>query len=119
MMLETSHRRMTEQLVKQWEQAFDLMWGNHQGITLAQRLEALGSDAAELFGANTALITYIATILTGNDDTLLTHIMAKAATMPPATASPSGRTPRIASPSRHPRSWCSSRVSFFLTLRRR
>lgn len=90
MMLETSPRRMTEALVKQWEQAFDLMWGSHQGITPSQRLESLGTDAAELFEANTQLVTFIASILTGRDDVLLGHIMAKVATIPAYTVAKDG-----------------------------
>jgi len=76
---------MAEQIVRQWETAFDQLWTERNGVTPAMRIAEIGTDAAELFGANEALVTFLAGMLTGKDDALIASIMAKVATMPPHT----------------------------------
>lgn len=88
--LEASPRRMTEQLLRQWEQAFDLMWSDKDGVTPAQRLAALGPDAAELFAANAALIGFICQLLKGRDDALAAKLAGKTAAIPPHTVHKDG-----------------------------
>ena len=83
-------RRMTELMVKQWEQAFDALWLERDGITPVQRLAGLGTIAAELFEENTAFVSYLISRLTGKDDALVAKIMAKVATIPAHTVHEDG-----------------------------
>jgi hypothetical protein len=88
--IKASPRRMADDLIRNWERAFDLLWTEKDGITPAQRIEALGTDAAELFGANAALVQFLVTVFTGKDDALVAHILAKVGTIPEFTAHEDG-----------------------------
>jgi hypothetical protein len=81
---------MVEQLVSQWEHAFRVLWGNESGVTPAQRLAAIDTDAAELFATNTALIEFLVPLLSGRDDALVARIMARVAVIPPHTVHEDG-----------------------------
>lgn len=81
---------MAETLLKQWEQAFDTLWIEKDGITPTMRLEQLGDAAAELFEANAAMITFVVGMLQGKDDATVAKLMAKVATIPAHTVHEDG-----------------------------
>ena len=83
-------RRLAEQLYRSWDQAFDFMWVERDGVTPAMRLEALGTAAAEMFERNTALVTFMVGMFTGEDNALVAKIMAKVATIPAYTVNEDG-----------------------------
>lgn len=83
-------RRMADQLISGWESSFDLLWGNQGEVTPAERIEALGTDAAELFASSGALVSFVIPLLSGKDDDTVARITAKVAAMPAITAHPDG-----------------------------
>ena len=88
--IKVAPRRMADQIVQQWERTFDALWTTAHGVTPAMRITELGIDAKELFESNTALVTFLVTMLTGKDPALVTRILAKVATLPAYTAHEDG-----------------------------
>lgn len=88
--IKAAPRRMAEQIVQQWERSFDMLWTERNGVTPAMRLAEIGTAAAELFAANSALVAFLVGILTGKDDALVARIMAKVVTIPPCTTHEDG-----------------------------
>ena len=82
--IKSSPRRLAEQMYQQWEQSFNALWTENR-FTVAQKLEALDTDAAELFALNTAFVTFMVTQLTGKRDDLVQKIQDKINSMPAYT----------------------------------
>jgi hypothetical protein len=87
--IESSPRRLAEIMYLQWEQSFNALWTTNM-FTPTQKLEALSTNAAELFELNTAFVTFMITQLTGKRDDLVQSIQEKVASIPPHTVNADG-----------------------------
>lgn len=87
--IKSSPRRLAEQMYQQWEQSFNALWTEGK-FTVVQKLEALDTDAAELFALNTAFVTFMVTQLTSKRDDLVQKIQEKVATIPEHTINEDG-----------------------------
>lgn len=82
--IKSTPRKLTEQMYQQWLQGFNALWTDGK-FTAAQKLQALDTDAAELFALNTAFVTFMVTQLTGKRDDLVQHMQDKINAMPAYT----------------------------------
>lgn len=80
---------MTDNLLRRWNLAFDALWTTSE-FTPAEKLAAMGVDAAELFALNQAFTVFLIGQLTGKRDDLVAEIVAKLAAIPPFTANADG-----------------------------
>lgn len=81
--LKTAPRSMLNQLIAQWKASFNLLWTTgSDGITPAQRLEAIGTDGVELMQRSAALVTFLLTQLQGEDADTITEIQTLLASLP-------------------------------------
>lgn len=87
--IKAAPRRLVDTLMQSWERPFDLLWANPNS-TPAELLAEIGTDAAELFAENAALVQFLVSRLAGKDDALVAKIMAKVATIPSYTANQDG-----------------------------
>lgn len=81
-------RRMIKLMVDGWVQAFDAMWADDGGVEA--RLAELGVEGAELLTRSGALVTFLVTQLTGEDQATINLIMAKIASIPATSVAPDG-----------------------------
>jgi len=88
--LKATPRQMMELLVNQWNFAYDSLWSSRGDITPAQKLLALGTDAAELFDTSAALTTFIISQCSGKRDDIVAAMTAKIAAIPAHTIHPDG-----------------------------
>jgi len=88
--LRRASRSLVDNLIRQWESDFDLLWSNQGGVTPAQRLAELGTDGGELFSHSTALVTFLLTELGSQDPDTSARIQAKVASMPAITVNQNG-----------------------------
>jgi hypothetical protein len=88
--LKASPRNLTVKMFQHWMKSFNMLWDTNRSITPAQKLEALGTDAAELFELNAAFVTFMVTHLTGKRDDLVQAIQEKVASIPPHTVNADG-----------------------------
>ena len=83
-----SPKRLTNTLIADWEQGFDAIWADENP---AEILEAIGTEAAELFALSTSMIQFIHALLDGGsrqDD--LNRLLAKVASKPETTTHEDG-----------------------------
>lgn len=88
-------RQLAVDLVTQWEQAFDTLWRASGQVSVADKLAAIGTDAAELVQRSRDLVEFIiAQLSIGDpakvDQELIARIMAKVASMPEIVVNPDG-----------------------------
>ena len=82
--IKSAPRQLAEMMMSQWLSSFDALWKSGE-FTPAQKLAALGTDAAEIFALNSQFVTFMVTQLTGKRDDLVAAIQAKVATIPACT----------------------------------
>lgn len=81
--------QQAEQIFVNWLSSFDNLW--QSGIfTPEEKIAALGTDAAEVFGLNEALVQFMVASMTGRRDDLVAQINAKVAAMPAYTINQDG-----------------------------
>lgn len=85
--LKMGAKQMTETMAHQWAGMFSALWDDQNPQDI---LDELGTDAAEFFELNTALVTFMLTSLTGKRDDLVAMIQEKVATLPAHTVNPDG-----------------------------
>ena len=78
----TSPRHIAEQMARSWINAFDTLWQTNGEVTPADKLAAIGTDGQELMESSEALVTFIASVLSGKDDVLLGEVLSRVETMP-------------------------------------
>lgn len=83
-------RETAEQLFQQWDHAVRMLWSKQGDITPADKLAAMGTDAAELIAMSRALTAFLITICTGKRDDLVAKIEARLATIPAFTTHEDG-----------------------------
>ncbi len=88
--IKAAPRQLAELMFNQWSASFNALWGQGGKFTPAQKLEAIGTDAAELFLINTQFVTFMVTQLTGKRDDLVAKIQELVATIPACTVHPDG-----------------------------
>lgn len=89
-LLRRTPRQLAETLFKGWSMAFDLLWTPANGITPADRIAALGTDAAELFQANSALVQLMLGVIGDKDPEMTAAVMQRVASLPAFTAHEDG-----------------------------
>lgn len=89
-LLRRTPRQLADTLFRGWSMAFDLMWTAANGITPADRIAALGTDAAELFEANAALVELMLGVIGEHDPAMTAAIQQRLASLPAYTAHPDG-----------------------------
>ena len=89
-LLRRTPRQLSETLFKGWSMAFDLLWTPANGITPADRIAALGKDAAELFEANAALVQLMLTVIGDKDPEMTAAIQQRVASIPAFTTHEDG-----------------------------
>jgi hypothetical protein len=82
--------RLAENMLEEWETSFDALWREEGKFTPAQRLEAIGTDAEELFELNSQFVTFMVSQLTGKRNDLVQRIQEKVATIPAYTVNNDG-----------------------------
>ena len=60
------------------------------GVTVEDKVEWLGTDAAELFALEDATFNFLAAVLAGKDDALLADLTTLHASLPDVTPNPDG-----------------------------
>lgn len=88
--LKFAPRQILEMLVNQWNHSYDSLWSTRGDITVAQKLEALGTSAAELFASSEALTIFIITQCTGKRPDIISDITAKVNAIPAHTTHADG-----------------------------
>lgn len=83
-------RRIADSLFQAWKANFDLLWTPNGGVTPADRIAALGTNAAELFAANTALVQFMLTVVGDKDPEMTAAIQQRVASIPAFTAHEDG-----------------------------
>ena len=83
-------RRIAESLFKAWSANFDMMWTPAGGVTPADRVAALGTNAAELFVANSALVQFMLEVIGDKDPEMTAAIQQRVAALPAFTAREDG-----------------------------
>lgn len=89
-LLRRTPRQLADTLFRGWSMAFDLLWSNANGITPADRIAALGTDAAELFNANTALVEMMLGVIGDSDPAMTAAIQQRVAALPAYTVNEDG-----------------------------
>lgn len=82
--IKAAPKQLAETMMNQWLASFNALWMSGE-FTPAQKLAALGTDAAEIFALNSQFVTFMVTQLTGKRDDLVAAIQAKVASMPACT----------------------------------
>ena len=88
--IERSIARLPDRLVRSWEEIFDSVWVERDGVTVAEKIAEIGTDAEEMLTDSAAFATFMIATLTGKRDDLVTRIQAKIATQPSYTQNPDG-----------------------------
>ena len=89
-------KAMAEQLVNAWCQSFDMLWNTRENrdpeltITIADRLEAIGVEASDLFEESSALCIFLIGRLSVTRPDLVEKITSRVASMPAYTTSTDG-----------------------------
>ena len=78
-------RRIADSLFQAWKANFDLLWTPAGGVTHADRIAALGTDAAELFEANSALVQFMLSVIGDKDPEMTAQITQRVASIPAST----------------------------------
>jgi hypothetical protein len=78
--LRTSPKVLVDTIYNYWARAFDLL--HAEPTSRPAKLEALGTDAGEMFALNTALCQFLVTNLTGKRDDVVVGIQSRLATLP-------------------------------------
>lgn len=87
--IKSAPRKLAEQMYQQWEQSFNALWSSER-FTPQQKLQALGTDAEELFELNSVFVTFMITQLSGKRNDLVQAIQEKVATIPAYTVNNDG-----------------------------
>ena len=80
-------QNMTNYLIRSWHIGWDTIWSAEDPAAV---LAELGTDAGELFELNDAMVTFLASTLTGKRQEELDDILAKVAAKPATTIQPDG-----------------------------
>lgn len=78
--LRTSPKVLVDTIYNYWARAFDLLHGDP--TTRPAKLEALGTDAGEMFALNTALCEFLIASLTGKRDDIVSGVQSRLASLP-------------------------------------
>lgn len=78
--LRTSPKVLVDTIYNYWARAFDLLHGDP--TTRPAKLEALGTDAGEMFDLNAKLCAFLVENLTGQRDDIVNGIQQRLATLP-------------------------------------
>lgn len=78
---------LADQLIRSWHAGWDTIWSAEDPAAV---LAELGTDAGELFELNDAMVTFLASTLTGKRQEELDDILAKVAAKPATTIQPDG-----------------------------
>jgi hypothetical protein len=89
-MIKRVPRQLAETLYRGWSASFDLMWSSANGVTPADRVAALGTNAAELFAANAALTTLMLGMIGESDPDMKAGIESRLASLPAYTVNQDG-----------------------------
>ena len=81
--------QFADQMFYTWKGSFDAIW-NSDEFTPAQKIEALGTDAAELYQLSAQMVQFMITIFTGRRDDLVAQIQASVASLPEFTINQDG-----------------------------
>lgn len=73
--------QFADQMFNTWKNSFDAIWKTDQ-FTPAQKIEALGTDAAELYQLSAQMVEFMITIFTGRRNDLVVQIQAAIASLP-------------------------------------
>jgi len=88
--LSQAPRRIADSLFQAWKTNFDLLWTPNGGVTPADRIAALGTNAAELFEANAALVEFMLAVIGDKDPEMTAAIQQRVALLPAFTAHEDG-----------------------------
>lgn len=88
--IKSSAFQASEQMLNSWNQTFDMLWREGGAFTPAEKLEALGTEAAELFQLSAAMVEFMINNLSGKRDDALAIIAAKVSSMPALTINSDG-----------------------------
>ena len=83
-------RRIADSLFQAWKASFDLLWAPAGGVSPADRIAALGTNAVELFEANTALVEFMLAVIGEKDPEMTAQIQQRVASIPVYTAHEDG-----------------------------
>lgn len=88
--IKKSASQTAEQMFANWSHSFDMLWRKNDPFTPSQKLQALGTDAAELFQLNEAIVNFMIANLTNKRDDIVFNINAKISSMPAVIINPDG-----------------------------
>jgi acyl-CoA reductase-like NAD-dependent aldehyde dehydrogenase len=90
--IKNSPREIAEQMFNMWEEAFNALWTQQPSLsyTTQEKIDAIGTNAAELFELNTQFVAFMITNLTGKRNDLIEKIQQKINTIPPYTVNSNG-----------------------------
>ena len=78
-------RRIAESLFQAWKSNFDLLWTANGGVTPADRIAAMGTNAAELFESSSSLVRFLLEVIDNKDPEMIAEIQQRIATIPDFT----------------------------------
>ena len=88
--LSQAPRRIADSLFQAWKTSFDLLWSTSGGVTPADRVAALGTNAAELFESSSALVQFLLEVIGDKDADMIAQIQQCVASIPDFTAHEDG-----------------------------
>jgi hypothetical protein len=89
-------KAIAEQLVNSWCQSFDSLWNSKENrnpeltVTIADRLEAIDTEAVDLFAESSALCTFLVSRLSVTRPDLVEKITSRVASIPAYTVNEDG-----------------------------
>lgn len=78
-----------ETMLRDWATTFDMLWRNGQ-FSAAEKIEALGEDAKEIFLLSAAMVEFMKAVFAGRREDLIAKIDEKLATLPNFTINADG-----------------------------
>ncbi|MCH7228769.1 hypothetical protein [Haloferula sp. A504] len=80
--LSQAPRRVADSLFQAWKTSFDLLWSEAGGVTPADRIAAMGTNAAELFESSSALVQFLVDVIGDKDTEMIAQIQQRVAAIP-------------------------------------
>lgn len=81
---------IAQKMFRDWSIAFDMLWAQNESISMQEKIDALGTDAAEIFLLNESLTAFMIANFTNKRDDLVEQIQQRINAIPEYTINQDG-----------------------------